>query len=196
MHWSYPFLTKEKDSWIQFLSVLHSLLPECFPLFKIIDPIQCSPGQALLWTRSCYHWRVWIFMANISCSLSSMQNRGLPGIPCGEVAWPRIGSHWIMTMMRRWRWQCSLQGTCYQATLWNKYNTLLWWQLWKQRWQPRFAIWLWSWQWGFCHVLRNANKWSEQNCLTQVTEMMGWWSLTWMSTKLCRKRLSTANFPD
>ena len=88
--------------WLDPISnVLHSLLPECFPLFKIIDPIQCSPGQALLWTRNCYHWLVWIFVANISCSLSSMQNRGLPGIPCGEVAWPRIGSHWIMTMIRR-----------------------------------------------------------------------------------------------
>ena len=42
------------------------------------------------------------------------------------------------------------------------------------------------------HVL----KWSEQNCFTQVTEMMGWWSLTWMSTKFCRKHLSTANFPE
>ena len=26
-----------------------------------------------------------------------------------------------------------------------------------------------------CLVLKNANKWSEQYCLTQVTAMMGWW---------------------
>ena len=26
-----------------------------------------------------------------------------------------------------------------------------------------------------CLVLRNANKWSEQYCSTQVTAMMGWW---------------------